>query len=177
MSETLLEMTKDLVLAQIRAQQITPDNLAHALGLTHQTLRQLHSLEATSTERPEQGLHPGATPERTISWKSSITRHTVTCLECGETFKQLSMRHLQQHELDPQSYRRKYGIPRRQPLSAREVTARRQQLARDIRPWEQARAAKLAPKQAEKDSNGTVDAWAKTAPAAAGRRKRAKTKA
>jgi predicted transcriptional regulator len=170
-------MTKDLVLAQIKAQQVTPDNLSHALGLTHQTLRRLHSAEAAGTERPEQGLQPGAAPAPAINWKGSITRHAITCLECGATFKQLSRRHLQQHELDPQSYRLKYAIPRSQSLSARETTARRKQLARDIRPWEKARAAKLAPEQAEKSAKGTAPAQAKTAPATPGRRKRAKAKA
>jgi predicted transcriptional regulator len=170
-------MAKDLVLAQIQAQQVTPDNMAHALGITHQTLRRLHSAEAIGTERSEQGLQPGAAPAQGVSWKGSISRHAIQCLECGDTFKQLSLRHLQQHELDPQSYRLKYRIPRSQPLSAREVTARRQQLARDIRPWEQAQAARLTPKQAQKGANGTAQAQAKTAPATPGRRKRAQAKA
>jgi predicted transcriptional regulator len=152
MSETLLEMAKDLVLAQIRAQQVTPDNMAHMLGITHQTLRRLHSVEAISTERSDQGLQPGAAPARGVSWKGSISRHAITCLECGATFKQLSLRHLQQHELDPQSYRLKYAIPRSQPLSAREVTAKRKQVALAIRPWEKAQAARLAPKQAEQEN-------------------------
>ena len=47
-----------------------------------------------------------------VDWRKSITKHAMTCLECGHAFKQLSIRHLRQHGLDTRSYRIKYGIPR-----------------------------------------------------------------
>jgi predicted transcriptional regulator len=71
-----------------------------------------------------------------MNWCKSITPETITCLECGQTFKQLSSRHLGLHGLDTRSYRTKYGIPRTQPLAARATTDRRRQLVREIRPWE-----------------------------------------
>jgi predicted transcriptional regulator len=64
-----------------------------------------------------------------VDWKRSITKHAVTCLECGNSFRQLSLRHLRVHDLDPNSYRTKYGIPSTQPLSSRDATARRRELA------------------------------------------------
>jgi predicted transcriptional regulator len=96
-----------------------------------------------------------------VDWKSSITRHSIRCLECGETFKQLSLRHLRIHDLDPRSYRTKYNIPRSQSLSARDVTARRRELAQQIRPWE------LAPSKQAAASKGTAKAKAKTGAAKA----------
>ncbi len=54
-----------------------------------------------------------------VDWRKSMTKQAVTCLECGQAFKQLSLRHLGTHGLDNRSYRTKYGIPRTQPLSAR----------------------------------------------------------
>jgi predicted transcriptional regulator len=86
-------------------------------------------------------------------WKRSITKHAITCLECGSTFRQLSSRHLRVHDLDSNSYRRKYGIPSTQPLSSREATARRRELAQQIRPWEQA-ATKRANARADVKMNG-----------------------
>jgi hypothetical protein len=68
----------------------------------------------------------------------SITKQTVTCLACGASFKQLSVRHLRAHGLDARSYRVKYGMPPRQPLSARAVTALRKQIVQRSRPWEKA---------------------------------------
>jgi predicted transcriptional regulator len=71
-----------------------------------------------------------------VDWRKSITKQAVTCLECGQTFKQLSLRHLRAHGLDNRSYRTKYGIPPTQPLSSRATTERRRQVVQEIRPWE-----------------------------------------
>jgi predicted transcriptional regulator len=166
-------MTKDLVLAQIAAHQVTAENLAAVLRSTHQTLCQLHSNEAVGEGI---GLQPRSAPAEATDWKRSITKHAVTCLECGATFKQLAPRHLQQHDLDPRSYRDKYGIPRRQALAARASTARRKQLAMAIRPWEKAPGARQAAKPAQKSGSGTKGSQAKAPAAAGGRRKRANTK-
>ena len=68
-----------------------------------------------------------------------MTKHTVTCLECGASFKQLSVRHLKEHGLDGRSYRVKYGIPRLQPLAAKETTSRRKEIVQRSRPWKRLR--------------------------------------
>ena len=73
-----------------------------------------------------------------VNWRKSITKHAVTCLECGESFKQLSVRHLRLHDLDGRSYRAKYGMPRSQPLASRDTTARRREVVQQTRPWEKA---------------------------------------
>ncbi len=150
MSQPLLEMAKELVTEQIRQNRISPEEAQTLLQSTHATLQALHQTELSgtvpiSTPPPAEG-----TPE---SWKRSITKHAVTCLECGDSFKQLSTRHLRRHDLDTRSYRAKYGIPKTQPLSCLTATARRREVARQIRPWEKA---------AEKRS--AAQAQAKTSP-------------
>ncbi len=122
MSQTLLEMAKELVAEQIRVHHLSPDD-ANAL------------------------FQEGTAPD----WKRSITKYAITCLECGNSFRQLSRRHLRVHDLDSRSYRRKYGIPSTQPLSSRQATARRRELARQIRPWEQV-ASRRAGAEAEPDT-------------------------
>src|SRR5262245_53879025 len=52
--------------------------------------------------------------------------------------KQLSVRHLKEHGLDGKAYRIKYGIPRTQPLAAKEITSHRQEVVQRARPWEKA---------------------------------------
>jgi len=71
-------------------------------------------------------------------WKKSIKKHAVECLVCGQVFKQLSARHLSHHDLDPRSYRERFGIPMSQPLSAKATTAARRAVVQQIRPWEKA---------------------------------------
>lgn len=129
MSESLLTMAKDLALAQITAGNATPDSLTELLHSTYATLQQLQAQEQAG---PVATSHP--TP---VDWKKSITKHAITCLECGAHFKQLSRRHLRLHDLDGRLYRSKYGIPPAQPLAARDTTARRREIVERIRPWEQ----------------------------------------
>ena len=135
MSQTLLEMAKDLVLAQIHAHRLSPEDMHAALQDTYSSLLALHAQEAShgsgTVETPK-------TPPAPITWRKSITKQTVTCLACGASFKQLSVRHLRDHGLDGRSYRAKYGMPRSQPLSARSVTTLRKQIVQRSRPWEKA---------------------------------------
>ena len=134
MSQSLLEMAKDLILAQIHAQKLSPEDMHTALQQTYSSLLALQAQEDSN------GTVFVATPETptAVNWRKSITKHTVACLACGASFKQLSVRHLREHGLDARSYRAKYGIPPHQPLSARAVTAIRKQIVQTTRPWEKA---------------------------------------
>ena len=146
MSQSLLEMAKDLVLAQIEAHRLSPDEMHAALQHTYSSLLALQAQEESN------GIVAVATPETPaapVHWRKSITKHTVTCLACGQSFKQLSVRHLREHGLDGQSYRVQYGIPPRQPLSARAVTAIRKEIVQRSRPWEKAPTYLKAQEKAE----------------------------
>lgn len=104
---------------------------------TYAMLRGLESAEASGGGKAAAGERlEAAASSAPADWKRSIAKNSIKCLECGEAFKQLSLRHLSTHDLDPRSYRTKYNIPRSQALSARAVTSRRRELAQQIRPWE-----------------------------------------
>ncbi len=139
MSQALLEMAKELVTELIHVRRLAPDDATSLLHLTHQTLMNLQEAETAKSDVSE------APNPRVVStnWKSRIGKRAVTCLECGAKFRQLSLRHLCKHDLNPRSYRTKYGIPSSQSLSAREATARRRELAQQVRPWELARAKRV----------------------------------
>jgi predicted transcriptional regulator len=135
MPQSLLEMAKDLIMAQIEAHKLSPEDMHQALQQTYASLQALQALENghgdVVTVTPEPPREPG-------HWKKSITKHAVTCLECGASFKQLSVRHLKEHGLDARAYRVKYGIPRTQPLSAKATSAMRKELVQRSKPWEKA---------------------------------------
>ncbi len=135
MSQTLLAMAKDLVMAQIEAHRLSPEEMHTALQHTYASLQALKTQE--NAHSSVAGVTPETPPER-VNWRKSITKHTVTCLECRATLKQLSARHLKEHGLDGRSYRGKYNIPRTQPLAAKETTSRRKEIVQRSRPWEKA---------------------------------------
>jgi len=147
MSQTLLEMAKDLVMAQIEAQRLPPDEMHAAL---QQTYASLQALKAQEDVNGTVAVVTPETPSKPVNWRKSITKHAVTCLECRASFKQLSVRHLKDHGLDGRSYRAKYGIPRTQPLSAKETTAIRKEIVQRSRPWEKAPTYLKAHEKAQK---------------------------
>jgi predicted transcriptional regulator len=169
MPQTLLEMAKDLVMAQIAAHRLSPEEMHQALQHTYASLQALKAQEdangSVAVVTPE-------TPPAPVNWRKSITKHRVTCLECGASFKQLSMRHLKDHGLDGRSYRIKYGIPRVRSLAAKEITLRRKEMVQRSKPWEKAptfvkaqekkqrEKAALAPRKRTAQRKGTARAKA-----------------
>ncbi len=144
MPQSLLEMTKDLVMVQIQASHVSPDTLSVALQVTYDTLRQLQAMEERGA-RLTAPTRSTSAPSALLPWRRSITKHTVICLECGATFRQLSSRHLRRHGLDGRAYRAKYGIPHTQALVAHTSLARRRGVIRRSRPWEQTRSRRQRP--------------------------------
>jgi len=147
MSQILLAMAKDLVLAQIEAHRLSPDDVHQALHHTYA------SLQALKAQEDAHGSVTGATPTTPpapVHWRKSITKYHVTCLECGASFKQLSGRYLREHGLDGKTYRIKYGIPRTQPLAGKEITSRRKEIVQRSRPWEKAPTFLKAQEKAQK---------------------------
>jgi predicted transcriptional regulator len=131
MPQSTLEMTKDLVSAQIQSGTLSAEEMHSALHHIYQSLMALKNRE--EAEFPVSAAGMSQAPS---DWRKSITRHAITCLKCGAHLKQLTGRHLRGHNLDARSYRAKYSIPATQPLSARATAAKRRRIAAEVKPWE-----------------------------------------
>jgi predicted transcriptional regulator len=172
MPQSTLEMAKELTMALLQTRSISPDSMQETLQQTYAMLTTLKVQEETG---PTTALP--AVPPPTGDWRKSISKYSITCLECGHAFKQLSIRHLRTHGLDSRSYRMKYAIPQFQPLAARETSARRRQVVRETRPWEQAptyrkRHAGEHPQSTEPEAEAVQDETEEPSAAAQARPKR-----
>jgi predicted transcriptional regulator len=114
MPQSLMELAKELTFAMLQTGNLLPEDMQETLQKTYATLSTLKAQEESAAFPPVP-----ASETALVDWRKSMTKQAVTCLECGQAFKQLSLRHLGTHGLDNRSYRTKYGIPRTQPLSAR----------------------------------------------------------
>jgi predicted transcriptional regulator len=148
-------MAKDLVKSQIEHQHLPPEILQQTLQETYASLLSLKAQE-DRLESGNAGYLPESKQTPAVDWKKSITKHAITCLECGQAFKQLSLRHLSQHDMDSRSYREKFGIPKTQPLSAKQTTARRREIAQAIKPWELTPRALQAKEEMAKPAKKTA---------------------
>ncbi len=149
MTQLIVEMAKDLVMALIKENLVEPEEMQKELQKTHASLLSLKAQEEGNSNYSE--IVDGDSPSY-INWKKSIKKHSVECLICGAVFKQLSARHLSTHDLDPRAYRQQFGIPTTQPLSAKATTAMRRQVVQQIRPWE--KAPTYVKSTAKKNTNG-----------------------
>ena len=119
MSKSLVEMTAELIQAQISTRDMTNEEIKNALNDTFATLKSLHDSELTGQPLEQIESTPSLAPEK------SIQRNKVVCLECGQSFKMLSPKHLKSHGLTPKDYRKKYGFSMRQPLCAKALSEKR----------------------------------------------------
>lgn len=67
-----------------------------------------------------------------VSIRRSVSPDSITCLECGRKCRMLK-RHLNsEHDLTPDQYRAKWGLPREYPMTAPNYAAARSALAKSL---------------------------------------------
>jgi len=71
--------------------------------------------------------------------KKSIKEKSVTCLECGKSFKILTKRHLAQHGLTLEEYRDKYGLKKGTALVCKALQRERRKKMAEMQLWEKRR--------------------------------------
>jgi predicted transcriptional regulator len=121
-SKTLVEMSAEIVAAQAKRKNLSPEGIADSLRRVFATLQQVQQADNGRD-------HEEVVPQDP---QSSIQRNQVICLECGKAFKLLSNRHLALHNLTPREYKLKHGIRMTQALSARTLSTRRRKLAKEL---------------------------------------------
>lgn len=68
--------------------------------------------------------------------KKAVKEKSITCLECGKSFKILTKKHLASHGLTPDQYRAKHDYPKRMPLVCKTLQRERRKKMKDMRLWE-----------------------------------------
>ena len=120
---TLVEIAAQIVASHASSTPMTSDQLIFEIGKVHNALK---SLEAgQSVEGSEE-----AKPALTV--KEAFKKGEVICMVCGKGgFKTLA-RHLSTaHAMKPGEYKKQFGIPSKQPLSAKSYSEARRKMALD----------------------------------------------
>ncbi len=68
--------------------------------------------------------------------KTAIKEKSITCLECGKSFKVITKKHLGTHGLDPDSYREKWGMKKNTPLVCKSLQRERRKKMKSMKLWE-----------------------------------------
>ncbi|MBF0612250.1 MAG: MucR family transcriptional regulator [Magnetococcales bacterium] len=72
---------------------------------------------------------PASPPEPAVSLEDSITEEYIYCMICGQACKALKGHLDRGHNLDPEAYRRKFGLERDYPMVATSYSEKRRTLA------------------------------------------------
>ena len=121
-----LKQALDIVKAQASVRTMSEEEIISMVrGLSHQ-LRTLEDAPILTEEQKAPTIAPA----------KSIKEKTITCLECGKNFKIITKKHLVTHNLDPETYRDKWGIKKATPLVCKELQRERRKKMREMKLWE-----------------------------------------
>jgi len=122
---TLIELAADILKAHASTTAMTSDELITQLQKIHSTLKMLDSGEVVANTESEE-------TKTVLTVKDAFKKNEVICMICNKGgFKTLT-RHLSAvHKIKPGDYKKQFGIPAKQPLSAKTATEARRKSALD----------------------------------------------
>jgi predicted transcriptional regulator len=131
MTRKLYEIAADIVESQASFMEMSPDSLEHALSTVFVTLQRMKLAEdggflLDQAKAPEEAVQEAIHDDP----KKSIQEDKVICLECGREMRQLTAKHLSSHGLTIREYKKKWGFPLRQSLSAKSLSTARSKAAK-----------------------------------------------
>ena len=125
MAATLLELTTDIVTSHASVSAMSTEDLIQEIQKVYSTLQSLDKGEteisaATETKAP------------VLSLKKAFQADQVFCMVCGKGGMKTLARHLAQvHGLKPGEYKKQFGIPSSQALTAKNFSEARRKMAQD----------------------------------------------
>ena len=132
MTRKLYEIAADIIEAQASMIEMSPESLEQTLSTVFVTLQKMKVAEdggfILDVAKPS-GVVVEEIPEKGDP-KDSIQEDKVICLECGTEMRQLTVKHLSSHGLNVREYKKKYGFPLKQSLSAKALSKARSKAAK-----------------------------------------------
>lgn len=134
-----LKQAIELARAQASVRVMSEEDIAKFVATLAAKLRALDDSDTVVSETTANLLSADAV-------KKSIKEKSVTCLECGKSFKILSKRHLSLHGLTSEEYRNKYGIKKGTALVCKALVRERRKKMETMQLWEKRKKMKKMPK-------------------------------
>ncbi|HJV64694.1 MAG TPA: MucR family transcriptional regulator [Geomonas sp.] len=121
---TLVEIAAQIVASHASSTPMTSDQLIFEINKVHNALKNLEAGQAI------EGVEEA--PKTALSVKEAFKRGEIACMVCGKGgFKTLA-RHLSTaHGMKPGEYKKQFGIPSKQALSAKNYSESRRKMAQE----------------------------------------------
>jgi predicted transcriptional regulator len=120
----LTQLTVDLLGAYVANNQVQHGDLAQLIQSTHAALKGIESPEPATPEEPEH--KPAVSLRKSLGSKT----HIISMID-GKSYQTLK-RHLAKHDLTPDQYRERYGLPKSYPMVAPAYSEARRAIAEKL---------------------------------------------
>ncbi len=97
----MYKLAGEIVTAQAGVAKLSAEEINELIQKTCESLKNIKCNEEGAAEEESAPA---------MVSKKYIKQPSITCLECGKTFKVLTKRHFTEHDLTPKEYRAKYGF-------------------------------------------------------------------
>jgi predicted transcriptional regulator len=123
----LSELATELVSAHASTTPMTKEELIQELQDVYKTLLQLET--QGSVEAEEEQSQPAEA--LTITKRKAFGKDKIYCMICGKPFTTLKRHLAVAHEMKPGAYRKQFNIPTSTPLTSKNYSESRKQMALD----------------------------------------------
>jgi predicted transcriptional regulator len=124
--EEYLKSALEIVKAQASVRIMTDEEITSMIRRLAAGIRDVNLVEGGGEEEPASGQDP----------KKAVKEKTISCLECGKSFKVITKKHLASHGLTPEEYKSKHGYKKSMPLVCKSLQRERRKKMKDMRLWE-----------------------------------------
>ena len=119
----LVELTTEIVSAHASVNEMGREELLDEIQEVFQKLNALVGVEGEATAGVVEEVKPA------IPLNAAFGAEQVFCMECGKGFTTLKKHIAVSHNLSPKDYRKKYNIPAKTPLVARNYSEAKKKIA------------------------------------------------
>ena len=129
--DEFLKEALELVKAQASVRPMSEDEI---MAMVQKLSRDLRSIDEGEVVEEVVEADPSEA-------KKAIKEKTISCMECGRSFKIITKKHLALHDLTPAEYREKWGYKRNTPLACKSLQRERRRNMQEMKLWERRKKA------------------------------------
>ncbi len=128
-ADDFVHLAAEIVAAFVANNAMAPGDIPGFLKSVHDSLREMAGAPSAITPPPVEVVPP---PKPAVPINKTVSPDHIVCLEDGHSFRSLK-RHLgTAHNMSPQQYREKWGLPNDYPMVAPNYAEARSEMAKKI---------------------------------------------
>jgi len=124
--KVIVELTTDIVSAHASVNEMTREDLLDEIQAVFQKLNSLVGAEGEALGAVAQEVKPA------IPLDAAFGPEKVFCMECGKGFTTLKKHLAISHNMTPKDYRKKFKVPSKTPLVARNYSEAKKKIAQKL---------------------------------------------